>query len=421
MAAPGRIFASNGVRDVTGTEPGVHRSCNFRTGRDVKKEPKEAERTHKRTFLSRVMLSRWTPPLACLALVALCVVLALPWLRRIEPKDVKLFAECASVSIPAGFDLDLSPAAGLHLRGFEGRLQRIDTLAVSAAGSARQYPVSRTPSLTLKRLANAASSGGPSFMVRPSAVLGPMWLTAQGGAELSVDPSQTGPALSVEPLDPLHAAVHVEAEKMDLEANRLHSDALSGVAALRGQDSVQMQISNPIELAVADFTSPGAGEGDGRSLVTLDYRDGHDSIPVQSAKGDAFGAQLGRAALGLNACSTGTLSFDGRQMPRLAGAPRFSAVIQGSALSVTGIALQRRVEGRDTSWLLQVSASGRATRLAKDGREQLPSQLQELLDEPVERKSLYALAFGLVLMVGAELVKRSLHMIAAQIIRDPKE
>jgi hypothetical protein len=368
------------------------------------------------------MLSRWTPPLASLALLALCVIAALPRLSKVVAKDVNLFAQCSAVSIPAGFGIDLSAMTGLHLRGFEGRLQRLETLAVSAAGSNREYPLSRTPALTLGRSPSAASSGGTSFTVRPSPVLGPMWLTAAGGAVLSADPSRTSPALSVEPLDPQRAAaVHVEAEKMALEANRVFSDSLAAVASLHGQDSVRMHFANPIELAVADFTSTAAGEGEGRSLVTVEYREGHDAIPVASMRGGSFEARFEHAALGLTSCSTATLTLDGRQMPPLAGAPRFSAVVQGAPLAVTGISLQRMQEGRDSSWLLQVSASGRVTQLLKDGREQLPSELHELLDEPIERKSLYALAFGLALMVGAELVKRSLHLLAAQIIREPKE
>jgi hypothetical protein len=367
------------------------------------------------------MLSRWTPPLAALAVVCLCVVAALPWLRKVVAKDVDLYAQCTSVSIPAKFDVDISPMKELHLREFEGQLQRIDTLTASPGGSSREYAVSKATSMTLRRLSSARSSGGTSFIVAASPVLGPMWLTAEGGADLSVDPSGTSPALSVEPINQQRATVHVEAERIVLEANRVSSDSLNTVPSLRGQDSVQMRIANQIELTVADFTSLGADQGEGRSLITVQYPDAHDSIPVQSLKGGPFGAALEKSALGLNSCSTATLTFDGKQMPRLAGAPRFSAVIRGSPLRVTGLTLQRAQAGRDSTWMLQVTASGRVTQLAEGDRELLPSQLKELLEEPVERKSLYALAFGLFLMIGTELVKRSLHMLAAQIIRDPKE
>lgn len=311
---------------------------------------------------------------------------------------------------------------GLHMREFEGRLDRIETLVLTSAAGRQLILRNKITSVTLRRQPSQISSGGTTFTVTPIPVLGQMSITARHGAELSIDPSAGSPALSIETTASQRATVHVEAEKILLEANRAVADSLAGPAPfLRHEDSFRLRIANEIAMTTADFTSSGVHQDGDPSILTVAYPGTRDSIPIQSVRSDSFNASLASSPLRLDSCSMATMSFDGQQMPPLSRAPRFSLVAQGSGLRITGLKLKREQADRDSPWTLAVALSGRATQLLADERELLPSQLRELREEPLDRKSLYALALGLVLTLGTALLKRSLHLLAALIIPDPKE
>nr|CAA9213549.1 hypothetical protein AVDCRST_MAG63-102 [uncultured Armatimonadetes bacterium] len=356
----------------------------------------------RRTGWNDVLLAPPLRPLGCIALllflgVAGVLLLNAPSVKEI--KEVYVELECQRLRLPIPARFVFYELKSVRLRGYEGSVQAERVILVPTDGG---QAVGHAGQVTLA----ADTSGGalPSFTITPAGEPGRLEMALGGRDELRVEsgPARRSAVLVVDSRRGQGASLFWQVDGFArFEANRVRPPRPGGAD--------EFDVRTAGSMATLQFAAvPGA---DAATEVSAKLELPATLLPVALVEpyGQTDTVAVKEQALWFADGLQGTIRLDGTDIPlkrRLAEVSIDATEFQIKELLVS------RSGGPAGGYALHLTGKGRARSVKEDGRELIPTRLEEILIKPPWQKGLFGLAVVVALFAASIFLKRALEVLA---------
>jgi len=330
-----------------------------------------------------------------------------------------LNAKCEGIHFPGEVTLVFDDSLnGVHLRGFEGRIERVSDLLVEAPKHQKIHLP--TPSaLTFAVDKNDPSGASPSIRIAPQPRRGPQMFSASGPIDIFSEMDGATSTLRLQPSALSKGEVVIQAESLQIEATHVlvHGAPKEFTDAVTPED-VRFTGFNQDTLVDLRFSSLTFADNDHPAVSTFNF----DNLPkAVNLIHPTSSATKEEGRYTLSNCVNVSLGIEGREVPDLAKGSPSTLSLDASELTLNKFALVPVKEQQGQSDALGVTFSGQAKSIAQNGREFVPTRLQQILDSPPYQKGLFGTAVIFGIFAGGIFLKRALEVLSSAWIPNIKD
>ena len=321
----------------------------------------------------------------------LCLGIGLWALLSASPPARKIDCDftCEQVELPAAAILNLNygrtQLRSARLWGFEGSVLNVK----DAAAGRLQFNSGAAGPVPFVELLPDGAFGAMSLQVEPGVLLKPADMR-----DSSVCVQLSVPAAA-------HASLHLSSDSIRFRAARYtlaHSAGGSDVSGI-------LNSSSPTEPVTAEFRSASHQTGPDQAEFCFQrvereiaLVEPETTIPISVSTKVKFGGVLNPG-----------IEFEGfHDLKEKVEGRKTDLVMAGDGLRLTGIFLSAAGQGRSA---IRITAAGRARSVRQEGRELLPSRLEDISEEWWTKSGLWLVLAGLALVVFRKVIDRALDVL----------
>lgn len=358
-------------------------------------------------------------PLIVIAVIVLSAGLGIFMFSRPVSRSFTMSATCEGMHFPGevAFDFDDS-LSGVHLRGFEGRIERINDLSFEPSPQPKLH-WAQPLALAFAVDKDDPSGALPSIRITPQPRRGLQVFSTAGPIDIYSEVDGTASVLRLQSSGASKGEMAMQAESFQIEATHvLTPGAPKEFTDAVTPEDIRFTSLNRDILVDLRFSSPISAANDQPAIATFSFVNVSKAINLIHPTSSALNRQ---GYFTFSKCLNVGLNVDGTDVPELAKGSPSDLSLDASALTLNRFALTPIQEEQGLFAALSLTVSGKAKSIAQSGREFVPTRLQQILDSPPYQKGLFGMAVIFCIFAGGIFLKRALEVLSSAWIPDIKD
>lgn len=347
---------------------------------------------------------RWFRPSAGLVAILATSSLIVLILNRPNSRQAVVSISCDAIRLPQPIVFSLEELRQLHVRSYGADMTRIRDLILSHDSTTERY--SRVTSLGIQ---SRQSLSAGSLLVEPHPAFGDFTCAIPANNEIRAQAPRSGKQLALqvvsEGAEP--ALFDLQADVLMIrEANRVK---LTGLQLRKGSDIPYFSLIATNRRGLVRLRlSPEPSNGKGKPSATAFFQPGSFDITLIR---QVLTLTPNRQIM-LYGCKSPRLKLDGQDPTLLTKDVSSDLVVTPKQFTVNTLSL-RTDQASGKHGVIVIEGRGVVDSVRQDGRELVPTALQDILNKSPSEKGLYALFAAFLVLAGTTFMNRCLAILAA--------